>query len=387
MILGLGKLAFRNTLRRGKKSWIAIIAVVIGISAVVSLVSLGQGLEEAITQEFEDLGANNVYVSGDISQDDLSIVRNARGVDDAGTYLSSTELVEFNSESQYVNVYGVQLDKVDLVFSGQGWSVQQGRQLRTTDRTSTLLGSSFQDNYDSELRIRSQLRLNNTFCRVAGFVSAVDPQAQNSMITGLETLRERTEADDKEVSSFVVRLEDGFTQEEVQENIEEKLRRYRGVEEGEEDFSTRTPQDILNSLTSVLGIVQGIVVGLASIALFVGGVGIMNTMYMAINERTQEIGVLKAVGASKKDIRMLFLMESGLIGFTGGVLGIGLGIGISEVAVYLASNFSDVAITRGYTPILLIGALLFSTLLGIISGYLPSRRASNLDPAEALRYE
>jgi len=140
-------------------------------------------------------------------------------------------------------------------------------------------------------------------------------------------------------------------------------------------------------LTSVLGIVQGIVVGLASIALFVGGVGIMNTMYMAINERTQEIGVLKAVGASKKDIRMLFLMEAGLIGFTGGVLGIGLGIGISEVAVYLASNFSDVAITRGYTPILLIGALLFSTLLGIISGYLPSRRASNLDPAEALRYE
>lgn len=387
MILGLGKLAFRNTLRRGKKSWITIIAVVIGISAVVSLVSLGQGLEEAITQEFEDLGANNVYVSGDISQDDLSIVRNARGVDDAGTYLSSTELVEFNSESQYVNVYGVQLDKVDLVFSGQGWSVQQGRQLRTTDRTSTLLGSSFQDNYDSELRIRSQLRLNNTFFRVAGFVSAGDPQAQNSMITGLETLRERTEADDEEVSTFVVRLEDGFTQEEVQENIEEKLRRDRGVEEGEEDFSTRTPQDILNSLTSVLGIVQGIVVGLASIALFVGGVGIMNTMYMAINERTQEIGVLKAVGASKKDIRILFLMESGLIGFTGGVLGIGLGIGISEAAVYLASNFSDVAITRGYTPILLIGALLFSTLLGVVSGYLPSRRASNLDPAEALRYE
>ncbi len=137
----------------------------------------------------------------------------------------------------------------------------------------------------------------------------------------------------------------------------------------------------------MLGVVQGIVVGLASIALFVGGAGIMNTMYMAINERTQEIGVLKAIGASNKDIRLLFLMEAGLIGFTGGLLGILMGIGISEAAFCLASNFSNVAITRGYTLTLLIGALTFSTLLGLISGYLPSRRASKLDPADALRYE
>ena len=387
MILGLGKLAVRNTLRRGKKSWITIIAVLIGISAVVSLVSLGNGLEKAITQEFEDLGADNVYVSGDIDQDDLQIVQNSRGVDDAGAYLTSTELVEFNGESQYVNIYGVQLDKVDLIFSGQGWSVEEGRQLRSTDRTSVLLGPSFGENFEDNPRIRSQIELNNTFFRVTGFISAGDPQAQNSMITGLETLRETSEFDEKEVSDIIVRLEDGFTQEEVQGNIEGDMRRDRGIEEGEEDFSTSTPQDILNSLTSILGVVQGIVVGLASIALFVGGVGIMNTMYMAINERTQEIGVLKAIGASKKDIRLLFLMEAGLIGFTGGLLGILMGIGMSEAAVYLASNFSDVAITRGYTPTLLIGALTFSTILGLVSGYLPSRRASNLDPADALRYE
>lgn len=387
MILGLGKLAVRNTLRRGKKSWITIIAVLIGISAVVSLVSLGQGLEKAITEEFEDLGADNVYVSGNIDQDDLQIVQDSRGVDDAGAYLTSTELVEFNGESQYVNIYGVQLDKIDLIFSGQGWSVEEGRQLRRTDRTSVLLGPSFEENFDDNPMIRSQIKLNNTFFRVTGFISAGDPQAQNSMITGLETLREISDFNDEEVSTIVVRLENGFTQGEVQENIEEELRRDRGIEEGEEDFSTRTPQDILNSLTSILGIVQGIVVGLASIALFVGGVGIMNTMYMAINERTQEIGVLKAIGASEKDIRVLFLMEAGLIGFIGGLIGIVVGIGISEIAVYLASNFSDVAITRGYTPSLLIGALTFSTILGLISGYLPSRRASNLDPADALRYE
>lgn len=177
MILGLGKLAVRNTLRRGKKSWITIIAVLIGISAVVSLVSLGQGLEKAITEEFEDLGADNVYVSGNIDQDDLQIVQDSRGVDDAGAYLTSTELVEFNGESQYVNIYGVQLDKIDLIFSGQGWSVEEGRQLRRTDRTSVLLGPSFEENFDDNPMIRSQIKLNNTFFRVTGFISAGDPQA------------------------------------------------------------------------------------------------------------------------------------------------------------------------------------------------------------------
>jgi len=217
-------------------------------------------------------------------------------------------------------------------------------------------------------------------------MSAGDPQAQNSMIIGLDRMREIYNLDD-ELSQINVVIQPGFTQEEVQENIENDLRRDRGLQEGDEDFSTNTPQDILDTLTNILGVVQGIVVGLASIALLVGGIGIMNTMYMAINERTQEIGVLKAIGASKKQIRTLFLLESGLIGLIGGIIGVMIGIGISEIAVYTATEFSTVTITRGYTPSLIFGALTFSTLLGLLSGYLPSRKASNLDPADALRYE
>lgn len=387
MILGLGKLAVRNTLRRGKKSWITIIAVMIGISAVISLVSIGEGLEGAIEQEFEGLGADNIFVTGEIDESDLEIVQRSRGVEDAGMILQSTEEVVFNGKKNFVNIYGIQLDKTELIFSGQGWSMESGTQFRRTDRRSTLVGSSFQENFDGEIRLRSQLRLNESTYRVNGFYSAGEPQAQNAILIPLEEMQSTYDFEEDEISRFIVQIQEGFEQGTVQENIEEELRQDRNVDEDEKQFSTNTPQDILDSLRNILGIVQSIVVGLASIALIVGAVGIMNTMYMAINERTQEIGVLEAIGASQRSIRVLFLMEAGLIGLIGGLIGAILGIGITEATIFLATEFSSVEIIRGYTFNLIASSLVFSTSIGIISGYLPARKASKLDPAEALRYE
>jgi putative ABC transport system permease protein len=387
MILGLSKLAIRNTLRRGKKSWITVIGVFIGIAAVVSLVSLGQGLEVAITQEFQDLGSNQVIVQGDIDDSDIEVIERARGVDSATGIYQRTARVTFRGETQSLTIAGANLQEFDTAFSGLPLTLEDGRKLRNVDSTGAMMGVEVANLYEDDPGIRSQLELENgDSFRVTGLYSSGQPQFQNSMIISLERARDIWDAED-DLSQIVAIVDPGFTQEEVRNNIEEEMREDRNVDEGDEDFDVTTPQDVLEALTSILGVVQGIVVGLASIALIVGGIGIMNTMYMSINERTQEIGVLKAIGASKRQIRMLFLIESGLIGFIGGVIGVLIGVGISEIVVFAASELSPIAIARGYTPGLIAGALGFATLLGLLSGYLPSRRASNLDPADALRYE
>lgn len=384
--LGLGKLAVRNTMRRGKKSWITVIGVFIGIAAVVSLVSLGQGLEGAITQEFEELGSNQVIITGQVSDSDISVIERTRGVDGAAGIYQQTEDVTFRGETQSLTVAGVDLNKFDTAFRGLPLTLKDGRELRPVDRSSAMVGEETGGLYEDDIGIRSQMEIEGEVFRVQGVYSSGQPQFQNSMIIGLDRARDIWDAED-ELTQVVAVVDSGFTQEEVADNIEEELRRDRNLQEGDEDFNVTTPQDVLEALTSILGVVQGIVVGLASIALVVGGIGIMNTMYMSINERTQEIGVLKAIGASKRQIRTLFLMEAGLIGFIGGIIGIIIGIGITEVVVLAASEFSPVGISRGYTLGLILGSLTFATSLGLISGYLPSRKASNLDPADALRYE
>jgi putative ABC transport system permease protein len=386
MILGLSKLAVRNTLRRGKKSWITVIGVFIGIAAVVSLVSLGQGLEVAITEEFQQLGSNQVIVQGEIDDSDIEVIERARGVDSATGIYQRTARVTFRGETQSLTIAGADLQEFDTAFSGLPLTLEDGRKLRNVDKTSAMLSTEAGSLYEDDPGIRSQLKIQEETFRVQGTYSSGQPQFQNSMIISLERARSIWDADD-DLSQIVAIVDPGFTQDEVRENIEEEMREDRNVDEGDEDFDVTTPQDVLEALTSILGVVQGIVVGLASIALLVGGIGIMNTMYMSINERTQEIGVLKAIGASKRQIRMLFLIESGLIGFIGGIIGVLIGVGISEIVVFAASEFSPVAIARGYSVPLIGGALGFATFLGLLSGYLPSRRASNLDPADALRYE
>ena len=387
MMLGLGKLAVRNTLRRGKKSWITVIGVVIGIAAVVALVSLGQGLEAAVSQEFEELGSNQVIVRGEITDSDISVIERTRGVEGAVGVSQRTDPVTFRGETQRLTVVGADLSKFDTAFRGLPLRMEDGRQLRTNDVAAAMMGVETGSLFEKQPGIRDQMTVQGEKFRLQGFYSSGSPQFQNSMIIGLERARNLWDIDD-ELTQIVVVVDSGFTQQEVADSVEEQLRRDRGIKEGDEDFSVTTPDDILEALTSILGVVQGVVVGLASIALFVGGIGIMNTMYMSINERTREIGVLKAIGASKRQIRMLFLMESGLIGLIGGIIGVLIGMAISEVAVFVVGEYvSTVSLARGYGPELIAGALTFSTLLGLVSGYLPSRQASQLEPAEALRYE
>ena len=142
----------------------------------------------------------------------------------------------------------------------------------------------------------------------------------------------------------------------------------------------------MESVSSILNIVRAVLVGIAGISLVVGGIGIMNTMYTVVLERTKEIGILKAVGASPKKILWLFVIESGILGLLGGAIGIIIGISISKFVEVVATQiFGSVLIQAEISGFLIFGSLSFAFIVGSFSGFLPALQASRLTPVEAFR--
>ncbi len=396
----LVKLAVNNIKNRDKRSWLTAIGVVIGITAVVGLISLGQALEYTVESEFEDLGAEVVFVLegeglqgffvGGMDDNDLEVVRSSRGVDLAGPMYYGSATGSFQGEEQRVAIIGVPTDESqEMVMSSQALTVDQGRNLQDTDQNNVLIGSSLADDYfEQSMGIRSQIRVARTDLRTVGVLEATgDPEFDTGVVMPIDRARDLFEDGDDESTYIVARPQSGIEPSEIAESIEENMRRDRGLMPGDEDFTVSTADDLLESFTSILGTVQAVVIGLASISLLVGGIGIMNTMYMSVTERTQEIGVMKAVGAQKKQIKTIFLIESGLIGLLGGFIGVLLGIGVSEIGIYLINLYVDISFVSNYSPALISGTLVFSLLIGMFSGYLPARQAAELEPVEALREE
>ena len=150
----------------------------------------------------------------------------------------------------------------------------------------------------------------------------------------------------------------------------------------------RTAEQILGTFNNIFAVVQGVLVGIAGISLLVGGIGIMNTMYTSVLERTKEIGTMKAIGAKNSHILLLFLIESGLLGLVGGLIGVIIGLGMAKSAEYLATIYiGSPLLQASMDPIIIFGALAFSFLIGTLSGIFPAMQASRLKPADALRYE
>lgn len=201
----------------------------------------------------------------------------------------------------------------------------------------------------------------------------------------IETVREMY-AMDKEVSLVSVTVKDGFDVDAVAETIKKDLRRFRGEKEGEEDFSVTTSKQLIETFQSILGVITLFIIGIAAISLLVGGVGIMNSMYTSVLERTRDIGIMKAVGARNSDIIIIFLVESGVLGLTGGIAGVILGAILGKGAEIVAVA-SGVGIFRSYITIELVAASLsFSFIIGALSGLFPALEASRLKPVDAFRY-
>lgn len=397
-------LAAHNLGNRKKRSLLTIIGIFIGIAAVVALLSLSEGLENAVVGEFEKMGSDKITImpgagvmaafssmsGGGLTEDDVRVVKKTRGVKLAGGILMQTGNVEFKKKKEMTFVIGMPTDDTQRIMEDmQQFELDKGRRLRATDRRKALIGSWFSDGlFDKKVDIGDVVKIDEEAIQVVGVLKSVGNRMDDSMIViTMEDAREFF--DEPEVVSVIYAQTDkGAEPAKVAERIEEKLRKSRHEEEGEETFSVSTAEQMLQSFSMILGVLEAVVVGIAAISLLVGGIGIMNTMYTSVIERTKEIGIMKAVGARNSDILSIFLIESGMLGIVGGVVGVIIGYSLSKTAELIAVQAAGINMLKvSFSLELVVGALLFSFLLGSLSGLLPAKQAASLKPVDALRYE
>lgn len=402
MIEEYAKMSYRNIFRRKRRTALTVIGIFIGISAVVALVSLGQGLEASIQEEFQSIGGNKIFInpggsltsSGGqvvekLDEQDLRTVRSVQGVSRADGALFMNTGVSVGEETSFLPIIGIPSgENRDLVMESWAMEIGEGRMVRENDRSNIVIGSRVANQaFEEELGVRSNIEINDVSHRVVGVLEPTgDPSIDTAITMAIQPARDLMDRDETYDWLFA-EVDEGFEPGDVQEDVETEMRRQRGLEEGEETFTVSTQEDLVESFSSILDVVRGVVIGIASISLFVGAVGIMNTMYTSVSQRTREIGVMKAIGAQNEQILTLFLLESGAIGLLGGLTGLIFGVSLSWLASVGASQFASLTI-RPYLGLdLLLGSLAFSLVLGIVSGVLPAKRAAGLEPAEALRYE
>ncbi len=403
-MIELFKLAIKNVGKRKKRTALTMLGIFIGIAAVVALVSLGQGLQQTINDQFENIGADKIFIQakevgfggqhapGQLTKHELDIIENAHGVIQTTGSLFRGIQIEFNNIQR--TLYAISnpetSKEVDLARAVNAWEADEGRLLTHRDKQKAIIGYSlaYKTVFGKNIRIGDKLIINGNKYDVVGVLARVgDPHADAGIILPEADLREIL--DEPVAFSYITaQSAKGVNPEAVAERIEKVIRRDRHQKEGKEDFVVQTSTDLIEAFNVVLNIIQAVFIGIALISLLVGGIGITNTMYTAVLERTQEIGVMKAIGARNSDVLGIFLIESGLLGTAGGIIGIIIGAGISK-SVELGANvaFGPGTIVAAFPWYLIVGALVFSFVVGAVSGVLPARRASKLKPVEALRYE
>ncbi|MFH1307493.1 MAG: ABC transporter permease [archaeon] len=397
-------LSLKSLRRRRLRSWLTMIGIFIGIAAVVSLITLGQGLRTAVTGQFQSLSTDILTVTGadtgfsppgstavrKLNEHDVNVIEKVSGIKQIVPRLLRAVKVEYNKNLRFSYIVSMpeDRDKIDFIYKEMNVDTAQGKKLGEQDKGKVLLGDDFSSNIDfgKRLGVGSKILIQGREFEVIGIMQRSSTFTINSAMVILESdMKDLLDIDD-EIDLIAIQVENQDEIEKVAENIKKEMRRDRDEKVGEEDFKVQTPVEGLQAVDTILNIVNIIVIGIAVISLIVGGIGIANTMYTGVLERTKEIGTMKAVGARNSDILFVFLIESGLLGLIGGIIGVILGLGMAYSAssganAFFGNNIFDFEISWP----LVIGSVVFSFLVGILSGLLPALQASKLRPVDALR--
>ncbi len=402
MLLDYFVLALKNLRRRRLRSLLTVLGIVIGIAAIVSLISLGEGLREAIVGQFSELGNDKLIVENTgagfgppgstapvkLNSKDLKLIENTPGVKRIVSRLIRIVRAEFNKEVEFFYVASIprEQESIDLIFESLRVEVEEGKKIRAGELGGIVIGQDIKKDFSREIKVGDNLIIREKEFRVNGILEKTSSfQINGAMLMAEVDLKEISGIDD-EIDLILVQVDDERRVVETAEVIEKRMRRNRGLKEGEEDFSVTTPLKSFEAVNNILNIINIIFFGIASLSLIIGGIGIANTMYTSVLERTKEIGVMKAIGARNRDVLSIFIVESGFLGFVGGFIGVIIGIGLAFGVTYVVGAFlGSLVLEAQISWTMIFFTIGFATTVGLVAGVLPALQASRLKPVEALK--
>jgi putative ABC transport system permease protein len=397
------KLSLKTIFRNALRSFLTVLGIVIGVGAVIVMVALGQGTTAQVTSDVASLGSNLLMVrAGQAGQGPAVAgaasknftIRDVEAIDDQ---IQGVRSVAPAASSQMTAIYG-NLNHAMVVtgtdngyFDAREWSVEQGREFTAAELSSgaavCILGDTPKiDLFGEGDPIGETIRLKQISCEVIGVLEAKGASGfgndqDDVVLMPLKTVQRRV-LGSSEVPLIFVAVDASAETASVQADIEQLLRERRNIGTGErDDFSVFDMAQIASMLTSITGVLTGLLAAVAGVSLLVGGIGIMNIMLVSVTERTREIGIRLAIGATASQVLMQFLVEAVVLSLFGGIIGILLGFSLSAVAANILS------VPLVVDPTIVAIAFLFSAAVGVVFGYFPARRAARLDPIEALRHE
>ena len=400
MLLSTLLLALRSIRRNLLRSFLTILGIVIGGSAVITMVTLGQGATLAVKSQISSLGSNLLMVRPGQRQgpggsggpafkesDAQAIATQIGGVQAVAPESRSSVTVVANGRNWSTSVTGSTSTWLDV----SNWTLAQGRRYSEEEEQAgsavCIIGETVRrELFGSQAALGAQVRVKQFSCEVVGILASKGQAAMGNdqddvVMVPLHTLQRRVTGNQL-VSTLLVSMQDGSDSSRVKSAITQLLRERRKLADGDDDnFNVLDTQQLAEALSGTTQVMTTLLGAVAAVSLLVGGIGIMNIMLVSVTERTREIGLRLAIGALEREVLLQFLMEAVVLAALGGVVGIVLAtlasVGLAQV----------MQVPYVFNPGINLLSLLFSSGIGVVFGYFPARRAARMDPIDALRHE
>lgn len=404
-LANLFKIAVRALANNKLRGFLTMLGIIIGVASVITMLAIGQGSKKSIQAEISEMGSNMIMIQpgGDMrggvrqSADNMEtlklkdyedIVNETRYVSAVSPSVNSSGQAIYGANNTPTSVYGISLGYMEI----RRYKVQDGEMFTEQDINTAakvcLVGKTVVDNLfpNGENPIGKIIRFQKLPFRIVG---VLESKGYNSMgmdqddliLAPYTTIQKKILAITHLQGITCSALKEEYTEQAIDEITEILRRNHKLKDSDDDDFTIRSQQELSSMLTSTTDMMTVLLAAVAGISLVVGGIGIMNIMYVSVTERTREIGLRMSIGAKGIDILAQFLIESVLISVTGGLIGVFLGVG-SSLLVNIVAHFPIYI-----QPWSVLLSFIVCTATGIFFGWYPAKKAALLDPIEAIRYE